>query len=131
VQLTITRSLLDEGALDEAMRLARETLAFTFNSDKAAVLQLLAMAHDRRGEVQPALQCHERAHSIRVRCMGSKHHETAMSLSHKGVALLAAGNPAEVLTHRLPHLPWRLFAPTCVLLFARAVRVVFPLGTHC
>jgi len=94
-QLTITRSLLDEGDLEEAMRLARETLVFTWNAEKATVLQLLAVAHDRKGEAQAALQCHERAHSIRVRCQGSKHHETAMSLSRTGVALLAAGNPAE------------------------------------
>ena len=68
------------------------------------VLQLLAVAHDRKGEAQAALQCHERAHSIRVRCQGSKHHETAMSLSRTGVALLAAGNPAEVRpTHTHTH----------------------------
>lgn len=104
MQLTITRSLLDEGALHEAMRLAQDTLAFTFNSEKASVLQLLAVVHDRKGEAQAALQCHERAYSILVRCMGSKHHETAISLSHVGVALLAAGNPSEV-RHTTPLLP--------------------------
>jgi hypothetical protein len=94
--VTITRALMDAGELDEAMRMATSTLAITWNSEKAGVLELLAGVHSRRAEPAVAVQFMQRAHSIRVRCLGSKHHETAMSLSRTGSALLAAGSPAEV-----------------------------------